>query len=264
MSIKDDELLVIKDMLLKWVAQSAHTVNHYYGQFPVKQLRIRLQAASGSRVHFGQAFGGESPFVRVEVGETEDQQALNQDWILVHEMVHLAMADIPRQHRWLLEGLATYVESIARVQLGYLKEDFVWKNFMQRMPQGLAQEGDRGLDHTPTWGRTYWGGAIFFLLADIEIRQQTENKKSLKDALRGILGAGYSMQNTASAGQILGIGDKSTGVPVLVSQYQAMRATPVPTELDSVWKKLGISLNRNTVEYNKNAPLAWIRIAFFK
>ena len=47
---------------------------------------------------------------------------------------------------------------------------------MKSMPFGLPKEGDKGLDYTHTWGRTYWGGAIFCLLADIEIRQQTNNK----------------------------------------------------------------------------------------
>jgi hypothetical protein len=37
------------------------------------------------------------------------------------------------------------------------------------MPQGEPQRGDRGLDGTHTWGRTYWGGAMFCLLTDVEI-----------------------------------------------------------------------------------------------
>ena len=100
-------------------------------------------------------------------------------------MVHLAMAHVPETSRWWLEGLSTYVESIARAQRGHLSEEFVWNGFYHRMPQGLPQDGDRGLDRTPTWGRTYWGGAMFCLLADVEIRRLTDNRKSLRDALRG-------------------------------------------------------------------------------
>ena len=138
---------------------------------------------------------------------------LRKDWILVHEMVHLAMADVPSSNRWLLEGLATYVESVARAQQGYLSEDFVWNGFLKRMPQGLPVAGDEGLDYTPTWGRTYWGGAMFCLLADIEIRKLTNNQMSLRDALRGILADGYSMESDATAMQIFNSGDAATGVP---------------------------------------------------
>ena len=42
------------------------------------------------------------------------------------------------------------------------------------MPKGLPQAGDQGLDNTGTWGREYWGGAMFCLLADIEIRKATK------------------------------------------------------------------------------------------
>ena len=56
------------------------------------------------------------------------------------------------------KGLATYVESIARAQAGELGVEQVWAGFVKGMPNGLPQSGDRGLDHTHTWGRTYWGG----------------------------------------------------------------------------------------------------------
>ena len=58
------------------------------------------------------------------------------------------------------------------------------------MPKGLPAAGDRGLDYTPTWGRTYWGGALFCLLADIDIRKRTSNRFGLQDALRAIVAAG--------------------------------------------------------------------------
>ena len=144
-------------------------------------------------MRFGRAFGGDSPYVRIDVGENINSEMLRRDWIMVHEMVHLAMANVPQAHAWLLEGLATYVESIARGQSGHLTEEQVWRYFIERMPQGLPQAGDRGLDLTPTWGRTYWGGAIYCMLADIEIRKRSDNRMSLRDALRGVLDAGLSM-----------------------------------------------------------------------
>mgnify|MGYP003647118682 FL=1 len=207
--IRDKVLLGKQEMLLEWVHYSAQTVSAYYGRFPVDKVKIDLQVSGGHAVKFGQAFGGESPYLRIVIGEDVYPEMLSDDWILVHEMVHLAMADVPQENRWLLEGLATYVESIARAQRGYLSEDFVWNGFLNRMPQGLPQQGDRGLDRTPTWGRTYWGGAIFCLLADIEIRKLTENRYSLRDALKGILNAGYSMQASASPEQIFNAGDSA-------------------------------------------------------
>jgi len=174
-------------------------------------------------------------------------------------MIHLAMANVPRSNRWLLEGLATYVESIARAQQGFLSEEFVWNGFINRMPQGLPAVGDAGLDHTPTWGRTYWGGAMFCLLADIEIRKLTDNRMSLKDALRGILEDGYSMQVDTTAMQIFKSGDAATGLSVLVSLYENMRADPVLVDLDALWVSLGVRLRNDQINYNAEAPLAHVR-----
>jgi hypothetical protein len=73
------------------------------------------------------------------------------------------------------------------------------------MPQGLPQAGDRGLDHTPTWGRTYWGGAIFYLLADVKIRKRTRNRVGLQQALQGILAAGGNHEQDWPIQRILSV-----------------------------------------------------------
>ena len=262
--IRDRVLLTKKDMLLDWVLYSAKTVHQYYGRFPVDKVHIKLQVSGGFSVRFGQAFGGDSPRLRIVIGEDINPGMLARDWILVHEMVHLAMADIPRQQRWLLEGLATYVESVARARQGHLSEEFVWNGFLLRMPQGLPRGGDEGLDKTPTWGRTYWGGAIFCLLADIEIRKLTDNRYSLRDALRGILEDGYSMKSSTSVLQVFESGDRATGVAVMVPLYNKMKADPYPIDLDALWLSLGVTIKDDQVKYNDNAPMAHIRKKLLK
>lgn len=257
--IRDVVLLGKKELLLDWVRSSARLVEKYYARFPVQSVKIALQVTDGQAVRFGQAFGGESPFVRIVIGEDVNPEMLKKDWILVHEMVHLAMADIPRSHRWFLEGLATYVESIARAQNGDLTPDFVWNGFINRMPQGLPKSGDQGLDVTHTWGRTYWGGAIFCLLADVEIRRVTDNKYSLRDALRGILNDGFSMEASASITQVLESGDRAIGVSVLLPLYEKMKADPYPVDLPVLWQSLGVSLKNDKVYYDDSAPLSKIR-----
>jgi hypothetical protein len=262
--IRDRVLLEKKDMLLDWVLYSAKTVAHYYARFPVQSVHIKLQVTGGYTVRFGQAFGGNSPSLRVVIGEDINPAMLRKDWILVHEMVHLAMADVPESQRWLLEGLATYVESIARAQRGHLSEEFVWNGFINLMPQGLPKYGDRGLDRTPTWGRTYWGGAIFCILADIEIRKLSDNKLSLRDALRGVLDAGLSMHASATAMQVFEAGDEAIGMAVLVPLYQKMKADPYPIDLDALWASLGVALQNEQVIYDDDAPMAHVRKSLLK
>jgi hypothetical protein len=42
--------------------------------------------------------------------------------------------------------------------------------------RGEPGPGDGGLDDTDSWGRTYWGGALFCLLADVRFRERTGNR----------------------------------------------------------------------------------------
>jgi hypothetical protein len=105
---------------------------------------------------------------------------------------------------------------------------------------------------------------MFCLLADIEIRKLTDNRKSLRDALRGILQDGYSMQTSATPMQIFESADRAVGVDVLVPLYQQMRADPFPVDLDKLWQELGIDVKNDAVIYHNEAPLAPIRKALLK
>jgi hypothetical protein len=181
--------------------------------------------------------------------------------MLTHEMVHLAFPSVDEKHHWIEEGIATYVEPIARIHAGHLKAEQMWFDLVRDMPQGLPQVGDRGLDHTHTWGRTYWGGALFCLLADVEIRRKTNNAKGLEHALRGILDAGGDIQEEWNLEAALRVGDRAVGVSVLQPLYTRMKDMPVGVDLDSLWAQLGVQSDGDSVRFNDNAVLAEIRRA---
>jgi len=161
--IRDHGLRGKKDMLLDWVLYSSNTVHHYYGRFPVKSVAIELQVTDGKTVRFGQAFGGNSPSLRIVVGENVTPEMLRKDWILVHEMVHLAMADVPYAHRWLLEGLATYVESIARATRSSERRIRL-ERFYQSHAAGVAEKRRSWAGSNPDLG-THLLGRRYFLHA---------------------------------------------------------------------------------------------------
>ena len=182
------------------------------------------------------------------------------DWVTTHEMVHLAFPSQEDQHHWIEEGQAVYIEPVARARIGELTPEKIWADMVRDMPQGQPAPGDRGLDYTHTWGRTYWGGAIFCLLADVQIRERTHNQKGLEDALRAVLAQG-NIESEWPLERAIDIGDKATGVPVLHDLYEQMKATPVTVDLDALWKKLGVKETNGQVIFDDTAPLAAVRRA---
>jgi len=151
------------------------------------------------------------------------------------------------------------VEPIARVRAKKFDANEMWYEVVRDMHQGLPESGDQGLDHTHSWGRTYWGGAMFCLLADVEIRKQTGNKKGLDDALRGILLAGGDMRHDWPLENALDAGDRATGTTVLRTLYAKMKNAPYAVDLPALWQQLGIVQDGDTVRFVETAPLAAIR-----
>jgi len=246
--------------ILAWVRSSADAVATYYGRFPASFTRLLIVPRAGRGVSGGKAWAHFGAAVRITLGEDATEADLARDWVLVHEMTHLAFPSVPQRHYWIEEGIATYVEGVARAQAGQLAPEAVWADLAAGLPKGLPQAADRGLDHTPTWGRTYWGGALFCLLADLEIRRRTANRRGLQDALRAIL-AGGNMETHSALEPVLARGDRAVGVPVLAELYREMRDKPVAADLAEIWRRLGVQPGARSVRFDEAAPEAAIRRA---
>jgi predicted metalloprotease with PDZ domain len=132
---------------------------------------------------------------------------------------------------------------------------------VEGLPQGLPETGDRGLDGTSSWGRIYWGGALFCLRADVEIRRRTHNRYGLEHALRAILVAGGDVRHDWSIDRVIVIGDGATGVPVLRELYDEMGRQPVQVDLPALWQQLGVVRHGKVTTFDDRAPLASIRRA---
>jgi hypothetical protein len=242
---------------LVWVTDAAAAVAAYFGRFPLPRAELLLQAAAGAGVRGGSTFPEPAPWVRVRLGVQTDAAGFRADWVLVHEFIHLAIPQLPRGQNWLHEGIATYVEGVSRGRAGLEAPAAVWAGWQRGMPQGLPQPGDRGLDHTPTWGRTYWGGALWCLLADIRLLQRSGGRLGLQQALRGVLAAGGSYAQAWPVPRILAAADAAVGQDSLSAMYAEWKDQPVAVDLPALWRDLGVHGDSR----RDDAPLAAIRRA---
>src|ERR1700678_1448293 len=189
----------------------------------VSQSEDKDESIHGTTWGDVQGFQG---LTRMRLGSDVTKADLEEDWTMTHELVHMALSSLPDESHWLEEGIATYVEPLARVQAGQLPVEQVWAGMVRGMPQGEPQPGDKGLDQTHTWGRTYWGGAMFCLVADVQIRKATGNRKGLQDALQAIMAAQGTIDTEWPVQRVLETGDDATETTVLVDLYRKWKDGP--------------------------------------
>jgi hypothetical protein len=245
--------------LWSWVEKAGRAVAAYYGSFPVDRVALTIVAGGGGGIGEGRTMGeGGQASIRIAVGADTTAADFSSNWELVHEMVHLAFPSMSG-HAWIEEGIATYVEPLARARAGLIPGDEIWRWLLWGLPRGLDGIGSRGLDGTRSWSATYWGGALFCFLADVEIRQRTKNQKSLDDALRGIVKAGGDVRVSWPIERAIKAGDAALGVPVLGELYAKMSSSPPRVDLPDLFRRLGVSGSREGVAFDDAAPLAAIR-----
>lgn len=255
------------DAVMAHIQRAAQAVTTYYGRFPVKRARM-LVVPAGDR--HGEIQGttwagrdGFEGFTRLRIPQHFTATDLAEDWVTTHEMVHWAFPSMPDDQHWIEEGLATYIEPVARVMTGELQARQIWADMVHGMPHGEPAAGDEGMDRTHTWGRTYWGGALFCLVADVEIRRATGNKKGLQDAVRGIVAEGGTIDHDWELGKALEVGDRATGTHVLTELYAKWKDAAVPVDLVKLWKELGVRSvgSDGGIEFVPGAPLEDVREA---
>jgi hypothetical protein len=259
--IVEDPTASRRQLLRTWIERSANIVADYYARFPAARVTLHIGERAGDGIGGGRTTHDDGLLIRVNVGSGATAERLANDWVLVHEMIHLALPEIGERHNWLAEGLAVYVEGVARAQAGNRAVSDVWAEDRRSMPMGLPRAGEGGMDQTPTWARTYWGGALFCLQADVMMREQTHNTVGLQTALRAILRetGGYAVERDID--EVLRIGDRATGTRVLSGLYERSKSSPQITDLDTLWRELGVPEDPATQSFDDKAPLAAIRIA---
>jgi len=243
----------------QWVRESAAAIVAYFGTFPAKRFGLVIVASDSDRVGHATTWGFNGAAGRIEVGARAGRPAFLRDWVLVHEMVHASLPSVPRRALWLQEGAATYLEPIARTVAGQLSSDMVWKQAIDGMPNGLPPSGDGGLDGTQRWGRLYWGGAFFWLEAEIAVFEATQGKASLREGLALIGRESGGNGAYIEPEDLMDLADTVYGMPVLRPLYDRFAQTRVEPDLTLTFARLGVAEDGDRLRYDDSAELSALR-----
>lgn len=242
-----------------WVERSARLVAEYCGGFPVERLAVRVVVGVPGEVLFGQHWRGRR--VSVLVGAATTPEALETDWILIHELAHTALPDLADRHLWMREGLSTYLQTLLRARGGILDERELWTRWTENLPRGQPRRSHRGLDRDGGRDRTYWGGALFWFLADVEIRRRTDGRRSLRDAVRAIREYGGTSRTRWSMARLLEVADYGSGTRVVSELYGRLGRSRGDVDLDALFARLGVHREGDDLRLDDDAELAPIRRA---
>jgi hypothetical protein len=247
---------VSDDELLEWATTGARQVCDYFGKFPVPGALILL--VPGDR-GFGKTLGGGGATTMVGIPSDATLEGLRGSWVLVHELVHTSLPSLAYRHHWMEEGLATYLEPLVRARDGALTPEKVWGDLMEGLPKGALRAGENGLDDAPRWGPTYWGGALYWLKLDLEIRRRTKGERSLREALRAVNAQGGTIAAGWPVEKVLAALDKGAGFAAAEPLYRAMANRRMKPNLEAMWKALGVRAGDGGAEFDDAAPEAALR-----
>jgi predicted metalloprotease with PDZ domain len=98
-------------------------------------------------------------------------------------------------------------------------------------------------------------------MADVRIREQSNETKSLYDALHAILAAGGDGRADWPLQRVLDVGDQATGAHVLNELHDQYGPKPAVPDLGALWKELGVIPHNGVATFDERAPLANVRRA---
>ena len=129
------------------------------------------------------------------------------------------------------------------------------------MPMGLDSVQGDGLRSARSIGGVYWGGSLFMLLADIDIRHRTGGKKSLGDCLRAVLWKGGDSSQVWTPAKMMAVCDKAVGTNTMSQLAARYVSRGTEVDLGKLWRDMGLIRDEKGFRFDDKAPLVAIRKA---
>ncbi|HEY1382795.1 MAG TPA: hypothetical protein VGF43_04225 [Dongiaceae bacterium] len=242
-----------------WVSAIAESNRRFWARSPTKGGLVVLVPSPRDGVPFGRVLSLGGAVLTVLVGKDATTKQLYDDWVLVHEFIHLGSPLMRDTGAWLNEGFATFYEPVLRTRAGWKSEDEVWREWISSMPRGMPAMTGIGLENAGRGG-IYWGGALFVLMAEIESLKASDGKIGFSDCLRTVLAGGGDVTVKWPTMKFLDRCDALLGKPVIAQLARQHIEKGSAMDLDRLWKRLGVSMTEGSaIRYDDTAELAWLR-----
>jgi hypothetical protein len=239
-----------QEKMKTWLLSAVETVSLLHGAPPRPEIRISLQPYSAkSAVPFARVLRNDPEGVLFYVNPDRPLDEYINDWTAYHEMSHLFIPYPGKKDIWFSEGLASYYQNVLQARAGLLTVD----EAREKLRAGFARGKNDSKHAQLTLGelspvmlerhafmRVYWSGALYFLQADLLLRDsltEEHSSRTLDDVLQEF---GQCCLNTAQTWSGLAIAaefDRISDTDIFTTLYaEYARSTAIPdyeTLLDS-------------------------------
>ena len=259
------------DDIVEWVRSSASNVSLAYGMFPNPSPSVVVLPVGGSRygdspVPFGRVVrdGGET--IELFINQNMPIERFYDDWTATHEFSHLMLPFLHARHRWISEGFAQYYQNILLARAGQYSEQRAWQKLYEGLERGRKSSpslspNDAANDRRGSLMKVYWSGAAIALLADVELRRQSNGEQSLDDVLHKFQLCCLPSERAWSGTQLFARLDGFLETPIFMPLYRRYADTAGFPDVRPLLAELGVIVDDDTVSLEQDAILAALRTA---
>lgn len=268
LALLDGELAIDEAAALRWLRSGLDVLATADGPLPIERLSAIVLPAGEQAVPvpFGMVARGGGASLLLLVSSTATEQALTTDWVLPHELSHLLLPFIEREHAWLSEGLATYYQELLRARAGVQSERTTLTTMVRSLRDAAHSESSASvieesarMRRSHAYRKVYWGGAAFWLVSDVRLRRLSRGKASLDSVLAALRAEG-ALERVWSARALVTKLDALAGVPVFSRAWEEAAAQPFPP-FEPTLDGLGIGFTDGALDLDDARGAAHVRRA---
>lgn len=270
-SVPQTRPAIDNELIVKWLRATATDVTLTYGRFPNPSPQIVIMPIGNSRwssdsaVPFGRVIRDGGEVIELFINPDKPIEQFLSEWTATHEFSHLMLPYVGTRHKWISEGFAQYYQNVLLARSGAYDQAMAWQKLHAGLARGRASRPELSPNEAASRGvrgarmKVYWTGAAIALMADVRLRERSNNSESLDDVLERLQACCLPSDRVWTGPELFAKLDSLIDKPVFMPLYRRHADTLGFPDTSAAFRKLGVEVSGEKVRFRRSAPLASLR-----